>query len=420
MQEIKLEQPIIDKNKYNNFLINYLSNIKNNKDEISVIEKTENPIYLHWKNLKYKSWLPKKYSAIDFWTLVKVHRNINFKQLPIKSQNGLYFNYFELNRFKEITFELTKNLNDNKFDNYLKSSLIEEAISSSQLEGAHTTREIAKKIILNERKPSNSSEQMILNNYNTIKNIENTYKNEDLSIDLIKTFHILLTENDNSIENSKRGNFRTDEDEIVVGDNLKHEYAYKTPKIEFVMEELNSLIKFANEKDYTIHPIIKAIILHFWFAYLHPFVDGNGRLSRCLFYWYLLKNNLNIFIYYPISTCIKKSIKQYSDAYIFSEQDDNDLTYFIDYNLRKIVEAKELFENYFEKKEKEQTNIMKISFEKDLNSRQEQLISDINLNKISYITLTYYMNLFDITKPTASNDLKDLENKKLLNSKKGW
>ena len=103
---------------------------------------------------------------------------------------------------------------------------------------------------------------------------------------------------------------------------------------------------------------------------------------------------------------------------MFTEQDGNDITYFIDYNLRKILEAKELFEEYFLKKENEQNNIKKLALEKDLNTRQENLLNDINLNKLSYITLTYYMNLFNITKPTASNDLKDLENKNLLTSKK--
>ena len=385
---------------------------------MNIINKTEDPIYLHWRDLKYKDWIPQNYSTIDFWTLIKVHRDINSKQLQIKTKNGEYFKYFETDKIKEILFKLSNNLIEKKSDNYLKSSLIEEAISSSELEGAHTTRRIAKKIILGEEKPSNISEQMILNNYNTIKTIQNNYKNIPLSKELIKELHILLTQDDSSIEDCKKGNFRADTDEIVVGDNGKNKYAYETPKISFVIEELDNLINFANQQDYTIHPIIKAIILHFWFAYLHPFVDGNGRLARCLFYWYLLKNNLDIFIYYPISTAIKKSVKQYSDSYILSEQDNNDITYFVDYNLRKILEAKDLFEKYFDKKEKEQQDIQNIALQNDLNKRQEQLLKDINLNKLSYITLTYYMNLFNITKPTAGNDLKDLENKSLLLSKK--
>jgi len=54
------------------------------------------------------------------------------------------------------------------------------------------------------------------------------------------------------------------------------------------------LIEFANDENITtgfIHPVIKAILLHFWIGYLHPFCDGNGRTARALFYWYLLKND---------------------------------------------------------------------------------------------------------------------------------
>jgi hypothetical protein len=87
MQEIKLIQPNIDKNKYNDFLIKYL-NIKNDLNLMNIINKTEDPIYLHWKDLKYKDWIPQNYSTFDFWTLIKVHRDINSKQLQIKTKNG--------------------------------------------------------------------------------------------------------------------------------------------------------------------------------------------------------------------------------------------------------------------------------------------------------------------------------------------
>ncbi|WP_366511954.1 Fic family protein [Maribacter sp.] len=45
-----------------------------------------------------------------------------------------------------------------------------------------------------------------------------------------------------------------------------------------------------NPKKNFIHPIVKASILHFLIGYIHPFVDGNGRTARAIFYWYLLKN----------------------------------------------------------------------------------------------------------------------------------
>ncbi|HSQ98261.1 MAG TPA: Fic family protein [Rickettsiales bacterium] len=419
MEEFKIEKPIIDKQKYNDVIKKYLNNINENNIPLSsLIEKTENPTYLYWSDLKYKDWIPTNYSPIDFWILTKFKRNTNYLESPIKSQNDTYFKYFETKKFKEILNRLTlKEIKEN-LDGYLKSSFIEESISSSEIEGAHTTRSKAKKIILGEEKPSTISDQMILNNFNAMHSLQDKYRNSALSLEVIKELHIILTFNDKSIEDNKKGAFRSNEDEIIIGDNLKNEYTYKAPNTGFLEKEIQNLIDFANREDYDINPIIKAIMIHFWFSYLHPFVDGNGRLARCLFYWFLLKNKLDIFAYYPLSSLIKRSRKQYDNAFLYTEQDDNDLNYFIDYNLRKIIEAKELFEKYFEEKEKEQQNIDKISFDNDLNSRQEQLLKDINLNRFFYITLTYYMNLFDISKPTGIKDLQDLAEKKLLVSKK--
>jgi Fic family protein len=84
-------------------------------------------------------------------------------------------------------------------------------------------------------------------------------------------------------------------------------------------------------------------LLHFWIGYLHPFADGNGRMARVLFYWYLLRKSYWGFAYLSLSRIIKNSWGQYRDAYIYTEQDDNDLTYFIDYNIRKIQQAKREF-----------------------------------------------------------------------------
>ncbi len=116
---------------------------------------------------------------------------------------------------------------------------------------------------------------------------------------------------------------------------------------------MEKLIQFSNDEPENatfIHPVIKAIIIHFWIGYLHPFTDGNGRLARLLFYWYLIKEGYWAFVYLPISKAIKLSPKQYSMAYIYSEQDDNDMTYFIDYNIKKIKLAVREFKKYLEKK----------------------------------------------------------------------
>jgi len=76
---------------------------------------------------------------------------------------------------------------------FISRGIIEEAIASSQLEGAHTTRAAARKMIIEKRSPRNASERMILNNYKAINAIEENYKNQELSLDLLFELHRILT-----------------------------------------------------------------------------------------------------------------------------------------------------------------------------------------------------------------------------------
>ena len=59
-----------------------------------------------------------------------------------------------------------------------------------------------------------------------------------------------------------------------------------------------------------IHPMIRSIILHFWLAYDHPFVDGNGRTARALFYWSMLRHGYWLFEFISISQIILKGPDQ--------------------------------------------------------------------------------------------------------------
>ncbi|MBU4098116.1 Fic family protein, partial [Patescibacteria group bacterium] len=214
--------------------------------------------------------------------------------------------------------------------------------------------------------------------------------------------------------------FRKNVDEIVVRNDKT--IAHVPPKEEFLNSEINRLINFANDKEEGMftHPIIKAIFLHFWIGYLHPFTDGNGRLARALFYWYLLKKGYWTFMYLPISSIIKNSPVQYANAYIYSEQDGLDLTYFYDYHIRKIVQSLEEFKKYVNKVNLENKQIdITLGREIILNDRQKQLIHFLlSEAQEGYVTVTSHMSLNNIARRTAFSDLKQLEQKELLKSRK--
>ena len=97
-------------------------------------------------------------------------------------------------------------------DRYLINSLMEEAIASSQLEGAATTRKVAKEMLEKNRRPENHAEQMILNNYEAMKWIVSN-KNTPITIDTIKQLHSILTKSTLPLAEDE-GAFRKDDDKM--------------------------------------------------------------------------------------------------------------------------------------------------------------------------------------------------------------
>lgn len=405
-----------------------------NQEVQDAIEKSSNPKYLHWKDLKYKKWIPKQFQNHKerFWFLVKFYRNSLSHKTPIRDHNGRHFTWQKLNHYEEmlhgITLDMSKYLlnipsSQSDYQKYQSQGIIEEAIASSQLEGAHTTRKAAKRMIEEKREPKTADEKMIYNNYIAMKTIQEKFKNEKLSLDILFDLHRTLMAGTKGIKESEQGCFRLDSDEIVITKgNDPSVISYKAPPVDFVKKEMQKLIAFANdeldEKKF-IHPVIKAIMLHFWIGLLHPFVDGNGRLARGLFYWYLLKKDYWAFAFLPISIAIKSAPAQYSEAYILSEQDNNDLTYFIDYHVSKINQAIENFRKFFKQKSTESRRINKILNEhNDLNRRQIETLTRLKQDSEKPITLTIYKNIHNITKATAIKDLKNLLKLGLVDRKK--
>lgn len=400
--------------------------IKLNEQKSAIIEelfkKTAQPEYLYWDKIKYKKPLPNGISnSENFWFLIKILRKVQSCETVIRNENNIFFRLTKLpgveKFFHDVDFGTggnlllsNKDIDGNLKNQFISRGIMEEAIASSQLEGAHTTRKAAKQFLRERKKPKNESEQMILNNYKTMLAIENNYKNKQLDKEMLFELHEMLTEK--TIPENKIGRFRKNDDNIVVANEQGVIY-HQPPDEKFVEKEINRLFDFANdemEESSFIHPIIKAVLLHFWIGYLHPFVDGNGRIARALFYWYLLKKGYWGFSYLPISTVIKKSPAQYGMSFVYSEQDDLDLTYFVDYNIQKIKLAMSEFEKYVKNKEFESRSINKeVKSKYCLNERQIRLLQYYYQNKDERTSLKLHMNINQISKMTAIKDLKILE-----------
>jgi len=394
--------------------------------EVQGFLQKANAEYLYWDKVKYLGF-PASINPEVFWAYLKLLRMGQNREIPAKDTNGKPFGFW-LPEFvqRELHF-IDQNASGNilmdspavhsgQKERYLISSIMEEAIASSQLEGAATTRKHAKKMLRLGRKPINKAEQMIVNNYSTIMDIKEKVS-EALTPNLINYFQAMITHKTLEDENDA-GKFRAEKDEIHVVDNEGHILHVPPPASE-VQSQIEALCEFANNDDEAkfIHPVIKAIILHFWLAYIHPYVDGNGRTSRVLFYWYMLKQDYWMIEYLSISRIIVKSPSQYARAFLYSEMDDQDITYFIVFHLRVIHLAIEVLNVYLKRQQKQVREAEKyLKSYPGLNNRQIVILQHALSHPDVEYTVEYHKNVHNIVYETARTDLLNLQSKGLFNA----
>lgn len=383
--------------------------------------------YLHWDKLRHLK-TPENLSSEQWWALTKLPRKAMYKHLPFMDINNKPFvlaspdillqKLHSIDRSTGNTIKSPNStLNTNMRDSYLVQSLTEEAISSSQLEGASTTRKVAKEMLLTNRKPRNLSENMIYNNYQAMQFIREI-KYEDLTVDIILEVHRILTKNTLDDPNSA-GELRTSDD-IHVWDNT-NQILHTPPKAQELKNRLINLCKFANsdEQTFFIHPVIKAILLHFILAYDHPFVDGNGRTARALFYWSMARQDYWLMEFISISEIIKKSPSNYARAYLYTETDDNDVTYFVIHQLNVILEAINSLYEYIEKQSMEISETERLLhsnkiLKNKLNYRQIALIKHALKHPDMQYLIEVHKQSNNVTYDTARTDLLNLAKLGLL------
>lgn len=310
--------------------------------------------YLHWDKLRHLP-APDGLTSEQWWLGIKLARRKNLKPLPLRDRNGTVFQYslpatvhrelHWLDRNASGSIQAESAIVDPRTrDTYLIRSLIEEAVSSSQLEGASTTQTVAKEMIRQAREPRDKSERMIMNNYQAMRRIRE-FRNEPLTPSLVLELQRILTQGTLDSDD-QAGRLRRSDEPIQVVDNVSHVVLHVPPPAEELPARLQAICDFANADgsrleaaNTFLHPVVKAIALHFMLGYDHPFCDGNGRTARALFYWSMARQDYWLAEFISISTIIKAGPAQYGKAYLHTETDDNDLTYFLIHQLEVIHKA---------------------------------------------------------------------------------
>ena len=400
---------------------------------LKVIDAAEHPIiegrYPHW-NKRYgtiricpSASLPKNGGTLKF------RRRSLYKTLPLRTNLEIgSFTCWLIHRQKSFTISIlarrpdpnarTNHQPGHAGDQYYVSSLIEEAITSSQLEGASTTRVIAKEMIRTGRPPRDKSERMILNNYIAMREIQEL-KNEPLTKELVFRIHQIVTEGTLD-DPTAAWRFRRADENVRVEDVYGTVF-HEPPSASSLESRMEDFCNFANSvtPDGFIYPALRSIVLHFMLSYDHPFVDGNGRTARALFYWSMLHHRYWLFEFISISKIIRKGPMKYARAFLYTETDDNDMTYFIRYHLYVIQRAIGELHEYIKRKTAE---ILKLEGElrgiEVLNNRQRALIGHALRHPRQRYTIESHRLSQNIVYETARSDLLDLRDRGLLSGMK--
>ncbi|HIG41234.1 MAG: Fic family protein [bacterium] len=390
--------------------------------------------YLHWDRMRYKALPEMVRDHKEWWYITKFRRASSYRKLPFEARSGENFVYWIPDPLQQRLHEVDQQAsgrvqiaeqvtNPSTRDRYLVNSLIEEAITSSQLEGASTTHKVAKAMLRESRHPRSRSEKMIFNNYQAMSFIREV-TDAPLSKELLLELHKIVT--DQTLDDPGAvGRFRTSEETIAVYDERDNTLLHDPPAAEELTDRIEKLCQFANapEKDGEfLHPVIRSIILHFMIGYDHPFVDGNGRTARALFYWSMARHGYWMMEYISISSILRNGPAKYARSYLYSENDANDTTYFLDFNLKVILRAIKKLQSYLGRKTTEIRRVEQILgstlFSTHLNHRQIALLSHALRNPIGTYSIESHRKSHSISYPTARSDLLHLMEIELLTQRK--
>jgi Fic family protein len=388
-----------------------------------------NDRYIHWDKLVHLQ-PPNGITHEEWWFALKIARSAAKKQLPLLTdKNAVAFNYNLADPISELLHEIdlraggriempSQVTNPETKDQYYVESLIEEAITSSQLEGATTTRRVAENLIRSGRQPRDKSETMIFNNYLTMKRIADL-KTQKLTPELVFQIHERVTL-DTLDDPTAAGRFRETNENVFVGDQEGRVF-HKPPDADELPSRMALMCQFANgsPKETFIHPVLRAIVLHFWVGYDHPFVDGNGRCARALFYWSMLHHGYWLCEYISISQILLKAPSKYGRSYLYTETDGNDLTYFLLYHLDVIRRSIEALHKFIQKRTRQLKKLESQVRNLDvLNHRQRALLSHAVRHPGYLYTINTHKTSHNIVYQTARTDLLDLQDRGLLHAKK--
>lgn len=280
-----------------------------------------------FKKLKYKY-------PDDFDEFVEILKSSYYEKLPIKDFKGNSIVY--LNSCTGVNLDAVKLLYTSQSSAYGTKALEEEIVATSSIESIDFNRDSVRNIMKG-LAPKDEEENRIFGlkqGFEFISHKENKITEENI----YKLYMMAIGNYLDDESKPKQGNFYRHDTVYVMSDRVEHSGIDHKKLSEY----MKSFIEFANESD-NINDLLKATMLHFYIAYLHPYFDGNGRMARLIQMWFLIQKGYESTLFVPFSSYVEKSRRKYYDAYTLVEENYKlsgviDITPFLIYFTQNVYE----------------------------------------------------------------------------------
>lgn len=387
--------------------------------------------YLHWDDLRHRK-PPAGLSKELWWAWHKAIRRQSLHTLPLLDQDYTTFSYnlsealhtdlHLIDRAAKTELPVLAAIAKQRHAEVEYADFVREAITSSQLEGAATETGAATTMLLNAQHPMTPGERMISNNFAAL-----SWVRENYSLPITPSRVLLLHQRilEGSSKAQWAGRFRPEEGEesdVRVENVSTQEVLHVPPPAAELPERLENLCAFAMDQHSQpfVHPVIRAMSVHFMLGYDHPFVDGNGRTARALFYWVMLRSGYHFMKDVAVSQILRDAPAQYVRAYLLTETDESDLTYFLEYHARVICRA---IQSQLPRDEEAPQSSLPPSAQAavDLRAfsvRQQSALRTVLASPAQPLRVVDHQGVHNVTRNTAQTDLDQLAKMGVLDRRK--
>ena len=268
----------------------------------------------------------------DFNSFLQILEDLYYKTLPPSDFDGNNIVFIE--NHAAVNQSAVKLLLQSQDQHYGFKAAEDEIVATSAIESIDFSRDSVRKI-LKGMAPKDEQENRIMGLKSGLEFIADT-ANKITEENLYKLYMMTVGNFLTGDDRLKKGKFYRHDTVYVVSDRVEHSgLDYKK-----VPQFMKSLIAFANAED-DINDLIKAAIIHFYIAFVHPYFEGNGRIARLVHLWFLIQKGYQSALFIPFSSQIEKSRKAYYDAYTTIEENKKisgkiDVTPFIMYFINNV------------------------------------------------------------------------------------